>query len=78
MTKHKSEDYKLSAVKYFLKGEKTQEELCKIYECSVRSLMRWVDRYKVNKEIRRHNRKSYSYKSLLYKRPDIYEPIAKT
>ena len=62
MTKHKSEDYKLSAVKYFLKGEKTQEELCKIYECSVRSLMRWVDRYKVNKEIRRHNRKSYSYK----------------
>ena len=49
MTKHKSEDYKLSAVKYYLKGEKTQEEICKIYECSVRSLMRWVDRYKVEK-----------------------------
>jgi transposase len=62
MTKHKSEDYKLSAVKYYLKGEKTQEEICKIYECSVRSLMRWVDRYKVEKEIKRHNRKNISYK----------------
>ena len=62
MLKHKSEDYKLSAVKYYLKGEKTQEELCKIYECSVRSLMRWVDRYKVDKEIKRHNRKNMSYK----------------
>ena len=62
MTNHKSEDYKISAVKYYLKGEKTQEEICKIYECSVRSLMRWVDRYKVEKEIKRHNRKNISYK----------------
>ena len=45
-----------------MKGEKTQEEICKIYECSVRSLMRWVDRYKVEKEIKRHNRKNISYK----------------
>lgn len=45
MTKHKSEDFKLSAVKYYLDTNKTQEEICEIFKCSVRSLMRWVERY---------------------------------
>ena len=40
MTKHKSEDYKLSAVKYFLENKDTQENTCKIFKCSVRSLLR--------------------------------------
>ena len=48
MSKHKSEDYKITAVKYYIKSNKTQEEVCKIFECSPRSLMRWVERY--NKE----------------------------
>jgi len=30
MIKHKSEDYKLSAVKYFLENKDTQENTCKI------------------------------------------------
>ncbi len=47
-SKHKSEDYKLSAVKYYLRANKTQEEVCNIFGCSSRSLMRWVERY--NKE----------------------------
>lgn len=34
MHKHKSEDYKLSAVKYYLKSKKTQEETCDIFNCS--------------------------------------------
>ena len=42
---HKSEDYKISAVKYYLDSNKTQEEVCDIFKCSVRSLMRWVERY---------------------------------
>jgi len=42
MSKHKSEDYKISAVKYYLENTKTQEEICNIFKCSVRSLMRWV------------------------------------
>ena len=37
---HKSEDYKISAVKYYLNSNKTQEEVCNIFKCSVRSLMR--------------------------------------
>jgi len=41
-SKHKSEDYKLSAVEYYLVGDKSQLEVCEIFKCSPRSLMRWV------------------------------------
>ena len=40
MYNHKSEDYKLSAVEYYLTEDKTQEEVCKIFKCSARSLLR--------------------------------------
>jgi transposase len=62
MPKHKSEDYKLSAVKYYLKNKKTQEEICDIFDCSPRSLKRWTARYIKDKTIKRYNRKSISYK----------------
>ena len=45
MPNNKSEDYKLSAVDYYLTEDKTQEEVCKIFKCSARSLMRWVVLY---------------------------------
>ena len=54
MTKHKSEDYKLSAVKDFLENKDTQENTCKIFKCSVRSLLRWTKRYEEENEIKRH------------------------
>ena len=38
----KSYDYKLTAVQYYLVEDKTQEEVCKIFKCSRRSLMRVV------------------------------------
>jgi hypothetical protein len=41
MPTHKSEDYKIGAVKYYLDTNKTQEDICNIFKCSVRSLMRW-------------------------------------
>ena len=62
MTTHKSEDYKVSAVNYYLTEDTTQEEVCKIFKCSVRSLLRWVDRFKEEEEIKRHNRKPVAYK----------------
>ena len=62
MTKHKSEDYKLSAVKYFLENKDTQENTCRIFNCSVRSLLRWTKRYEDENEIKRHNREPISYK----------------
>ena len=47
MTKQHTEDYKLSAVKYYLKyrDTKTHEQVCEIFNCSYRSLKRWIYRY---------------------------------
>jgi transposase len=62
MMTYKSEDLKISAVEYYLDSNKTQEEVCDIFKCSVRSLMRWVERYENEDSIKRHNRKPISYK----------------
>jgi len=62
MSKHKSQDYKISAVEYYLVGNSTQDEVCDIFKCSRRSLMRWLDKYNKEGEIKRHNRKSVAYK----------------
>ena len=62
MPNHKSEDYKLSAVDYYLTEYKSQEDICKIFKCSARSLMRLVFKYKKHGEIKRHNRTSIAYK----------------
>jgi len=45
MSKHKSEDYKLSAVKYYLENETSYSKTCEIFKCSERSLKRWIERY---------------------------------
>lgn len=52
-SKHKSEDYKLSAVEYYLVGDKSQIDVCKIFKCSPRSLMRWVEKYEKEGEIKK-------------------------
>jgi transposase len=62
MSSHKSEDYKISAVEYYLTTDITQEDVCTIFKCSVRSLMRWVDKYETNGDIKRKNRKAIAYK----------------
>ena len=61
-SKHKSEDYKKSAVEYYLVGDKSQLEVCEIFKCSVRSLMRWVEKYEKEGEIKRQSRKPVAYK----------------
>ena len=62
MPTRKREDYKLSAVEYYLTEDTTQEEVCKIFKCSARSLLRLVDKYNETGEIKRHNRKPVVYK----------------
>lgn len=52
-SKHKSEDYKISAVQYYLVSDKTQLDVCKIFKCSPRSLIRWVEKYKKDGIIKR-------------------------
>jgi transposase len=62
MTHHKSEDYKESAVQYYLVEDKSQEEVCRIFQCSRRSLMRWVKQYKNKGNVERQNRTPIVYK----------------
>ena len=62
MPTHKSKDYKETAVNYYLVEDKTQEEVCKIFKCSPRSLMRWVERYKKDGNVDIHYRKPIAYK----------------
>ena len=59
---HKSEDYKISAVKYYLKNKDNIRKTCKIFDCKKSTLQRWIQRYKTSKNITRINRKPISYK----------------
>ena len=61
MSPHKSQDYKLSAVKYYLKS-KNASETCQIFECISRSLMRWVKKYQISQSIERKDRVNIAYK----------------
>ena len=62
MSKHKSEDFKISAVDYYIENDTSFAETCKIFKCSERSLKRWIERYNTEESIKRHNRISVSYK----------------
>jgi transposase-like protein len=59
---HKSEDYKISAVKYYLKNKDNIRKTCKIFDCKKSTLQRWIKRYKTSKNLTRRNRKPISYK----------------
>jgi transposase-like protein len=60
--KHKHEDYKLSAVLYYLQNNSTYVETCRIFKCNEISLKRWIVRYKKEGSIKRHNRPAVAYK----------------
>ena len=62
MSKHKSEDYKISAVKYYLNNDVSLDDVCEIFDCPKQSLYRWVKRYEELEEIKRLSRKPKSYK----------------
>jgi len=48
MTKHKTEDYKISAVKYYLNNDNGDgyKKTCKIFDCKKSTLRDWIKRYK--------------------------------
>lgn len=48
--KHKTEDYKISAVKYYLETPNSMDEVCDIFGCSKTSLYRWIEKYKTQTE----------------------------
>ena len=62
MSKHKIEDYKISAVNYYLVNNVSMDYVCNILNCKKQSLLRWVKRYNNDEYIKRYNRKPISYK----------------
>ena len=63
MPEHKGDEVKTLAVEYMLANpELTQEEICDIFQCSRRSLMRWVEKYNQTGDVSRRNREAISYK----------------
>jgi transposase len=64
MTKHKTEDYKNSAVKYYLNNENGDgyKRTCKIFDCKKSTIRDWIKKYKKTKNLTRKNRKPISYK----------------
>ena len=40
--KHHTEDYKLTAVKYYLENKEDMRNTCKIFKCKHQSLSRWI------------------------------------
>ena len=61
-TTRKSTDYKLTAVNYYLVENISQDKVCKIFKCSRRSLMRWVNRYKTDGNVDIQYRNPIAYK----------------
>jgi transposase-like protein len=60
--KQKTDDYKISAVKYYLKNNDNIRKTCKIFDCKKYSLQRWIKRYEISKDLTRKNREPISYK----------------
>ena len=61
ITKQASSDLKIKAIKYYYKIN-NYSNVCKVFECSKRSLKRWIERYEKNKSVERKSRKLSSYK----------------
>ena len=62
MSKHHTEDYKLSAVKYYLDNDIDMRETCEIFKCSYVSLYRWIKKYEKQGNIKRKQTKKKPYK----------------
>jgi len=64
MTKHKTLDYKNSAVQYYLNNKNNDgyQKTCNIFGCKKSTLRDWIKLYKNTNNLTRRNRKPISYK----------------
>ena len=60
--KHHTEDYKQTAVKYYLHHNEDMRDTCEIFNCKFQSLSRWVEKYKQTGNINRKTRKNHNLK----------------
>jgi len=62
MNPQHKEDYKQTAVKYYLEHNEDMRNTCEIFNCKFQSLARWVEIYKRNGNINRKTRKNHNLK----------------
>ena len=62
--KHKTEDYKISAVKYYLETPNSMDAVCDIFGCSKTSLYRWIEKYKTKEQFKRPTKHSTRRRTL--------------
>ena len=60
--KQHTEDYKLTAVKYYLDHNEDIRDTCNIFKCKYQSLARWVKTYKQKGNLNRKTRKNHNLK----------------
>lgn len=60
--KQHTEDYKTSAVEYYLRNNEDMRSTCEIFNCNFQSLSRWVKRYKNTGNVDRKTRKNHNLK----------------
>ena len=58
--KQHTEDYKLTAVKYYLDHNEDMRDTCDIFKCNFQSLSRWVKTYKQKGNLNRKTRKNHN------------------
>jgi len=66
MSKHKSTDYKLTAVKYYLEGKSSLDNVCKIFNCSPKSLY-LKHHLKLNKKLLKYDELNKAIKKVIGK-----------
>ena len=62
MLKHKSEECKISTGEYFLTEDITQGNSCRIFECSPASLLKWIEQYDEENDVKINDRQIIAYK----------------
>eukprot|EP00835_Amoeboradix_gromovi_P002115 NODE_112_length_19362_cov_0.399678.p10 type:complete len:141 gc:universal NODE_112_length_19362_cov_0.399678:18802-19224(+) len=54
--RQKSHDYKETAVRHYIEQSHNMEVTCRIFDCKIKTLGRWIQRYREDGNIERHNR----------------------
>jgi len=60
--KQHTEDYKETAVKYYLENNEDMRNTCKVFKCKFQSLARWIKTYKNKGNLNRKTRKNHNIK----------------
>ena len=77
MGKHHSDDYKETAINYYLTTNDSLRNTCVIFGCCHTSLTRWINKYKNENNIKRKQRNNKNIKVLPQIKSFILNPTPK-